>query len=287
MLAEHGWAISPRRQAHFIERLLAKAMTTGKRPGWLDSFLGKARLPPKVPDGTRVYAVGDIHGRLDLLERLLCQIEAHAAEVPRRNTLIFLGDYVDRGPRSKDVIDRLMALRLPDWEIVFLRGNHEQMVLDFVDDAGLYRVWRSFGSADTLLSYGVKPPSFDNDDALADARAEFVRKCPVQHSEFLRGLKYRHMAGDYMFVPAGVRPGVAIDRQSPEDLMWIRDEFLLSDNRLEKVVVHGHTPTERPVRRSNRIGIDTGAYATDCLTAVILDGEQCTFVSTTDTGRAR
>jgi serine/threonine protein phosphatase 1 len=255
-------------------------MAAGERSGWLRHLVGQKSPPSKVPDGTRVYAVGDIHGRWDLLERLLAQIGTHASDSARRNSLIFLGDYVDRGPQSKGVIDYLLQLDWPGWEIVTLRGNHDQAVIDFVDDPRTYRAWRAFGAAETLVSYDVKPPVFENDRAFVEARDEFVGKCPTAHMDFLRSLKLSHVVGDYMFVHAGVRPGIALDQQSAEDLMWIRDDFLSSNLRLDKIIVHGHTPDEHPVLRRNRICVDTGAYATGCLTAVVLDGEGCTFLST-------
>ena len=257
-------------------------MASGSHSGWLRRLLGQPRQPPHVPEGARVYAVGDIHGRRDLLERLLAKITAHAASKPLRNSLVFLGDYVDRGLKSKDVIDYLLALKWPDWEIVFLRGNHEQMVLDFINDSSVYRAWRGFGAAETLISYGVRPPSFDDGKAFAEARDDFARKLPLAHLEFLNSLKYFHVAGDFLFVHGGVRPGIALDRQSPEDMMLIREDFLRSDLNLGKVVVHGHSPSDNPVRLSNRIDVDTGAYATDRLTAVALDEENCSFLSTID-----
>ncbi len=258
---------------------------TGGRQGWFSRFLNKKRSLPKVPLGTRVYAVGDIHGRMDLLEKMLVQIVTHAGQEKRLNSLVFLGDYVDRGPQSKNVVSCLLRLKLPGWDIVCLRGNHDQAVLDFIENASFYRAWREFGGAETLLSYGVTPPRFDNEEAFAQAHDDFQRKCPESHLEFLRGLPFFHIVGDYMFVHAGVRPGIALDRQAPEDMMWIRDEFLFSDLRLDKVIVHGHSPSERPVLRTNHIGVDTGAYATGCLTAVVLEGQECTFLSTIGTER--
>lgn len=270
-----GMSLAPGYQSQRI----VKGMVMMAGRGWLGR-LRKQETPPKVPQGTRVYAVGDIHGRLDLLEQLLRQIEDHAAGRGRKNTLVFLGDYVDRGLQSKGVIDRLLNPGFPDWEIVCLRGNHDQAVLDFVDDPNIYRTWKELGGVETLLSYGVMPPRFDDQAVFGEARDDFLRKCPPPHLTFLHGLRFFHMAGDYMFVHAGVRPGVALNSQSPQDMMWIRDEFLLSDLRLDKVVVHGHSPNERPVVRPNRIGIDTGAYATNCLTAVVLEGEERSFLTT-------
>ena len=255
-------------------------MVARERTTWLGKLVGKKSPPAAVPAGTRVYAVGDIHGRRDLLERLLGRIASHSGGAPQKNHLIFLGDYVDRGPQSKAVIDLILRLDWPGWEIVALRGNHDQAVIDFVEDPLTYRGWRGFGAAETLVSYGVKAPMFDDERAFAAARDEFVEKCPAEHMGFLRALKLSHDVGDYMFVHAGVRPGIALDQQSAADLMWIRDDFLFSNARLDKVIVHGHSPSERPVLRHNRIGVDTGAYATGCLTAAVLEGEDCNFLST-------
>jgi serine/threonine protein phosphatase 1 len=198
----------------------------------------------------------------------------------QRNILVFLGDYVDRGPQSKGVLDYLIQFQWDGWEAIFLRGNHDQTVLDFLEDASVYRAWREFGGAETLVSYGVKPPRFDDAAELQEARDEFSRKCPAAHLQFLHTLRHSYTMGDYMFVHAGVRPGVDLDRQSPQDLMWIREEFLLSGRVLDKIIVHGHSPTDRPVRRKNRVGIDTGAYATGQLTAAVLEGTGCRFLST-------
>lgn len=237
----------------------------------------------RVPDGKRVYAVGDIHGRLDLLDRMLAAITSDASRIAMRNVLIFLGDYVDRGPDSKGVIERLCSLNVPDWEIIFLRGNHDQTVLDFLSDAMLYRSWRVFGAAETLLSYGIYPPRFDDDDAYEDVRQRFSAVLPSAHRQFFESLKDHYAVGGYYFAHAGVRPGVSLDRQVPEDLLWIRDVFLGSDIPLKKVVVHGHTPQQAPTRNTYRIGVDTGAYATGCLSAAVLEAAECRFLSVRDT----
>lgn len=227
----------------------------------------------------KISAVGDVHGRLDLLDKLLDLIWSDTADAAQ-NWLIFLGDYIDRGPASKAVVERLIHLKRPGWMIVFLRGNHEQMLLDFTGTPEVYRIWREFGGAETLHSYGVRPPLFDDDTEYVRARDELVLRLPSSHFDFLAALPYYHAAGDYFFVHAGVRPGIAFEKQSPEDMIWIRDEFLNSDRVLEKIVVHGHTPTQHPVRRPNRIGVDTGAYATGCLTAAVLEGESWRFLAT-------
>ncbi len=251
------------------------------RSTWLMRLLGQDAKAPAVSAGRRVFAVGDVHGRRDLLERLIGQLVDYAGGAePAVNSLVFLGDYIDRGPRSKEVIDYLIDLHLPGWETTFLRGNHDQAFLDFLGDPNFYRAWRNFGAPETLLSYGVMPPRFDDEKAFSKARDELAEKCPPSHLRFLADLALTHEEGDYLFVHAGIRPGIPLDKQMQEDLLWIRDDFLLSSRLFDKVVVHGHTPTPAPVRRRNRIGIDTGAHATGCLTAAVLEGENCTFLAT-------
>jgi serine/threonine protein phosphatase 1 len=243
-------------------------------------LMGARQTPPRVPDGCCVYAIGDIHGRLDLLEPLVGRILSDAPDAA--NTLVFLGDYVDRGPSPKGVIDFLMALERPGWNIVKLRGNHEQVLLEYLGNPEIYQSWRTFGGAETLLSYGVRPPVFSDANELRRAHAEFVAVFSRSHLSFLNALSDSYVAGDYFFAHAGVRPGVPLDRQVSEDLLWVRDEFLSSDANFGKVVVHGHSPCEQPALRPNRICIDTGAYATGVLTAVKFLGDCCTFLSSND-----
>ena len=232
-----------------------------------------------VPEGMRVYAIGDIHGCLVELNALLAKIEDDSAAYDGDARLIFLGDYVDRGPDSKGVLDRLLAT--PDrFKTHFVRGNHDQILLDFLENPALFRDWRDFGGRETLMSYGVTPPRFDNEEAYAEARNVLRSNMPESHVDFLGGLQYSVAIGGYYFVHAGVRPGVALDRQSEEDLLWIRDEFLLSNTDFGLTVVHGHTPMDAPVRRPNRISVDTGAYATGKLTSAVLEGTECRFLST-------
>jgi serine/threonine protein phosphatase 1 len=255
---------------------------TAQRSSWWDRLLGNKKVAaPRVPAGKRVYAVGDIHGRHDLLLALIRQICQHALESPAaENSLLFVGDYVDRGEASKDVIELLLTLDLPGWQKIFLRGNHDQSVLNFLEDYKFYRVWRGYGAQETLLSYGVTPPRFDDDSAFARTRDEFAEKLPATHLAFLNGLRYFHVEGDYLFVHAGLRPGIALDKQSQEDMLWIRDDFLFSREVFAKYVVHGHTPGTNPVRLKNRICIDTGAYVTGRLTAVVLEDDSCSFLTT-------
>lgn len=246
----------------------------------LARLFNRRTTEPAVPHGTRVYAIGDVHGRADLLEALLDRIWSDAGRASRHNVLVFLGDYIDRGLQSRQVIARLVTFHRPGWHMVALRGNHDQMLLDFLDDPHVYQSWRDFGAPETLISYGVKPPSFERAELYGEARDTLARALPDSHLDFLRTRPYAHVIGGYVFAHAGLRPGVPLEAQSPKDLMWIRDEFIASERAFDKVVVHGHTPSPRPVVMPNRIGVDTGAYATGCLTAVVLEGSEHTFLST-------
>lgn len=239
-----------------------------------------ARPAARVPDGTRVYAIGDIHGRADLLDHLHDKIQADAkGSDASRHVVVYLGDYVDRGLDSKGVIDRLIGDPLPGFEKVFIKGNHEDAFLKFFVEPEFGRDWKYYGGLETLMSYGVKAlPMKDEPEAFVAARDELATKFSSQHLDFLGGLKLSHEEGDYFFAHAGVRPGRPLDRQTGDDLMWIRDEFLASDADFGKVVVHGHTPEEVPIDRSNRIGIDTGAYITGVLTCVVLEATERRFI---------
>jgi len=239
---------------------------------------------PRVPAGERVYAIGDVHGRLDLLKRLLGRIREDAAQAKSlRKSLVYLGDYVDRGPESKGVIDLLLSRPMKDagFEEIPLMGNHEDILLQFLADVRVGPHWFAYGGMATLESYGVRPPRLmAAEEDLVRAQRELAAKIPLAHLEFLRRMKLKHEEGDYLFVHAGLRPGVALDQQIGQDLMWIRDEFLQSNADFGKLVVHGHTIAEEPQVKANRIGIDTGAYATGVLTALVLEGNERRFLQT-------
>ena len=238
----------------------------------------EVRPSGRVPEGRLVVAIGDLHGRLDLLEQLWPMIEATArVSAARQRTLVFLGDYVDRGLQSRQLIDRLLS-GFPGYEAVFLKGNHDETLLQFLDDPQLGEVWRNFGGIETLHSYGVPHRSGRE---WAQTRAEFATQLPPDHLKFFQSLQLHYTCGDFLFVHAGLRPGLALDHQSEHDLLWIRDEFLNSTMSFGRVVVHGHTPERKPVVRANRIGIDTGAYMTGVLTALVLEGGDQKFLSTT------
>ena len=245
------------------------------------AFLGGGEAA-SLPDGMRIYAVGDIHGRDDLLRELLAKIEADAkARSFDRNILIFLGDYVDRGLQSKAVLDRLTSERLPGFEYVFLKGNHELALMQFLDDASFGKSWKYYGGLETLHSYGITELTLTDDPAAFErAREHFNDVLPEAHRHFLQTLETKAEFGGYFFVHAGVRPGIALHRQIEEDLLWIREEFLNSNSSFGRYVVHGHTPNEEVVVRPNRMGIDTGAYMTGILTALVLEGEERRLIQT-------
>lgn len=242
-------------------------------------LFGKPLPAPAPPStaGRLVYAVGDVHGRLDLLQPLAASLTADMAQsaFAERPLLVFLGDYVDRGPASAGVIELILELSTEaDIEVRALKGNHEEAMLAFLDDPAFGATWMAHGGAATLASYGVQPPAARTDpEAWAEIREAFAGALPATHLAFLQGLGLMTTVGDYAFVHAGVRPGVPLDRQSEHDLLWIRYEFLDAPGPFEKIVVHGHTPMEQPQLTLRRLGIDTGAYATGVLTAVRLEGD--------------
>lgn len=230
----------------------------------------------------RLYAVGDIHGRDDLLAELLVKIEQDAAaKSPAKNVLVFLGDYVDRGLQSCQVLDRLISGLPEGFEAVFLKGNHEEALLQFLDDAQFAKTWKYYGGLETLHSYGVTDLTLSDEPTVFEqARDRFNAVLPAEHRQFLESLSYSVSFGDYFFAHAGVRPGIGLERQSEQDLLWIRDDFLSSRSNFGKIIVHGHTPREEVEFRSNRIGVDTGAYMTNVLTALVLEGSSRELVQT-------
>lgn len=240
---------------------------------------GTRRPRAAAPEGTVIYAIGDIHGYPDLLRSLEQQIKDDMASRPaERRVAVYLGDYVDRGPSSSRVIEHLVTAPLPDCEPVHLMGNHEQWLLRFLSDARAAPSWLRNGGRETLESYGVHVPYQADGAALEEARAAFEAALPASHRAFFERLQVCHREGGYFFAHAGVRPGVPLDEQSPQDLLWIREEFLYSNADFGAVVVHGHTPAHTPEEHPNRIGIDTGAFMSGILTAVVLDGERRRFI---------
>jgi serine/threonine protein phosphatase 1 len=232
------------------------------------------KLKPSLPDGIRIYAVSDVHGCADLLRRVFAAIDLHLSRAgPARALHVFLGDYIDRGPDSRETIDLLIE-RGRSHESIFLKGNHEAFLTEVMQDAARLDAWKDYGGFQTLMSYGITP-SLKPDRAEGD---ELVRKLqntmPFRHQQFFRSLRPSFVCGDFFFVHAGVKPGVPLRRQREEDLLWIRDEFLQSEQDFGKFIVHGHTPVAKPDIRRNRINIDTGAYATGTLTLLTIQGDR-------------
>ncbi len=260
---------------------------------WIQGLVGKpgrgeaagATVPdsPSAPAGHRLYAVGDIHGRADLLRRLQDQIAEDAAGAPEniKKTIVYLGDYIDRGLESKGVIDLVMATPPAGLTAACLKGNHEEAMLSFLADVSIGPAWFAMGGDATAYSYGVGLPKGLSQKARFDhVWRELQQRIPAAHISFLADLPLTCTAGDYMFVHAGVRPGVALDQQRAEDLLWIREEFLSATAGWDKVIVHGHSATHLPESLPHRIGVDTGAYATNVLTCLVLEGRERRFLST-------
>jgi serine/threonine protein phosphatase 1 len=251
---------------------------TGFLSVWSSLLLRPKTVSPKTPDGVRIYAIGDVHGRADLLIRMFATIDADiAAHPPAYVVHVLLGDYIDRGPQSRDVIDLLVA-RSRQHHLVCLKGNHETYIDEFVRNPMIFDQWRHLGGIETLASYGVASSLNPDEREQRELAAAFAQALPDHHLWFLGNLAPSFICGDYFFVHAGVRPGVALSQQQEHDLLWIRDEFLLHEKAFGKIIIHGHTPVIEPDIRPNRINIDTGAYATGRLTCLVLQGEDMKFI---------
>ena len=239
-----------------------------------------------VPPGHAVYAVGDIHGRADLLDKLLDRIVAEATRHAddKHRWLILLGDYIDRGPSSRAVVERLLNDPLPGFDTVRLLGNHEEALLDFLDGRSDGQDWLSFGGLETLMAYGVPlRGDLDTEGRETELRDALSVAVPQAHRVFYRSCQLHHTVGDYLFVHAGVRPGISLEAQRRTDLLWIRDDFLRARSALPgKVVVHGHTICDLPQDLGHRINVDTGAFASGRLTCLVLRGTRRQFLSTLD-----
>lgn len=237
--------------------------------------------PATLPEGQRVYAVGDIHGCADLLDDLIDQIDADDTERgPADTTVIFLGDIVDRGPASAGVIDRLMAFSAARPNVRFLLGNHEEIFLGALEgEPKALRLFCRIGGRETVLSYGMDPAEYERLD-YEELVHRLEQLVPAAHKTFLERFEDMVIIGDYAFVHAGVRPGLPLEEQRSSDLRWIRDPFLDHRSPLDKMIVHGHTVTESVDSKPHRIGIDTGAYATGRLTALGLEGDSTWLLQT-------
>lgn len=229
---------------------------------------------PAPPGGLTIYAVGDVHGRADLLAKVHETVDADMARSASPGPVreIYVGDYIDRGSESKAVVDRLLA-RAAGRDIVFLRGNHEQYMLDWLDGRARLQPWKQVGALATLRSYGLSASMLTRPAREEDMRSAFAKAMPASHLAFYRRTQLSCVVGPYAFVHAGLRPGVPLAVQSSEDLMSIRASFLEFGGDLGHIVVHGHTPVQAPDMRRNRINIDTGAYVTHRLTCLKLGTE--------------
>ena len=238
-----------------------------------------------IPEGERVYAIGDVHGCADLLDQLLARIEADdRARDPARTTIVFLGDLVDRGPASAAVIERLRLLAAERPDTRFLLGNHEEVFLESLKgEPKALRMFCRIGGRETIMSYGLDAADYDRMD-YEELHAAMRVRVPAEHQAFLESFEDMVTIGDYAFVHAGVRPGTDLAAQRGADLRWIRNPFLDHDRALDKMVVHGHTISAGLDEQVHRIGVDTGAYETGVLTALGLEGTARWTVQATRAG---
>ncbi|MBR0717259.1 metallophosphoesterase family protein [Bradyrhizobium liaoningense] len=228
------------------------------------------RTKPTLPEGLRIYAMSDIHGCAHLLEQMLRVIDADLINSrPPYAIEVFMGDFIDRGPDTRSTLD-LLVERSRRGNAIFLKGNHEAILVDVMEDPSRFDDWLRVGGAQTLMSYGLAPDSQKDDPAALLRR--LLQVMPTEHVEFLDNLRLSFTCGDFFFVHAGVRPGVPLAKQQEADLLWIRDEFLQCEKDFGKYVVHGHTPVRAAELLANRANIDTGAYATGNLTLMSIQG---------------
>jgi serine/threonine protein phosphatase 1 len=236
-------------------------------------------LDAGIPAGLRIYAIGDVHGRLDLLKQLHDKIAAETKrDQPERRLIIHLGDYVDRGPDSAGVLEFLSRKIDAETDVIALAGNHDHGFLEFMRDGELHSLFPGNGGAATARSYGIEA-DFISEDGARRTAAALSDVVPDTHISFLRNLPVKAEFGDFLFCHAGVRPNVPLDRQSSWDLVWIRHEFLDWPALFEKVIVHGHTPHGEPEVLPNRVNVDTAAWMSGILTALVIEGKEKRFLT--------
>lgn len=245
----------------------------------LRKILEPAReAPSSALSDRRVFGIGDIHGCDDLLEAIIVGIDVASKNDPKPPIIVFLGDYVDRGPASRQVLDRLISLGTEGRNARFICGNHEEAMLRFLREVEGGLAWPGYGGRETMASYGVSCPDDEQDlDGWRLTREHLREAIPAAHMRFLWGLEDKIEIGDYLFVHAGLRPDRTISAQSQRDLRWIREPFLSDPRPFSHVVVHGHTPSSQPHSDDRRIGLDTWAYKSGVLTAVELKRERRRF----------
>lgn len=239
---------------------------------------------PTIREGSCVYTVGDIHGRLDLLKNIHEKIIKNSNKyTSHKKKVIYLGDYIDRGKNSKGVIDELLInpLKKENFEITYLCGNHEFFMMKFIQNPYLADSWLYWGGEQTLKSYGVDV--YNNEYSripLKLIQQNFIKKMPKDHAKFFNKLKLMEIVDDYVFVHAGLRPNVTLNKQNSNDLLNIREEFYKSNYIFEKTVVFGHTIFKKPFIGNGKIGIDTGAFSSNILTCLVLESNKFDFLST-------
>ncbi len=252
----------------------------------ITNFIKKFQKPAisatvaEIPPGQRVYCIGDIHGRADLLQELHEQILTDAADYSGDKSIVYLGDYIDRGEQSKQVIDLLLTNPLTGFKTVYLQGNHEQVMLSFIEFPEASASWLSFGGREAVNSYGIPLAHIPGMNEVTELARQLDNKLPDTHRDFLQNCQACWRCGSYYFVHAGIEPGVALDQQELQDQLWIRDEFLRSNKDHGAIIVHGHSICDEPEVLPNRIGIDTGAFRTGILTCLVLEGAQHRFLQT-------
>ncbi|MEK9281671.1 MULTISPECIES: metallophosphoesterase [unclassified Bradyrhizobium] len=241
---------------------------------WRSSRSRSSAAKPRLPDDIRVYALTDIHGCSDLLKSMFTVIDRDLMTIGRRRAIhVFLGDYIDRGPDSSGTIELLIE-RARKHESIFLKGNHETFLFEVLRNPKLLQNWRQYGGLQTLSSYGVQPPLNPTVKEQKELIDQLSAAIPMHHRMFFEHLRASFICGDFFFAHAGIRPGLPLASQREDDLLWIRDEFLLSEKKHEKYIIHGHTPVREPDIRLNRANIDTGAYATGNLTLLTIQGNR-------------
>ena len=239
---------------------------------------------PHVPKNQRIYCIGDIHGRADLLQQLHQQILTDANDYKGKKTIVYLGDYIDRGEQSRQVIEMLLSDSLPGFKSIHLMGNHEQILLSFLEYPESSAAWLSFGGRQALNSYGIPLEQLPTMKEVVQLARQLDEKLPDSHLDFLKNCAISWQCGNYYFVHAGIDPEVAIDKQGLDDQLWIRGEFLESKKDHGKIIVHGHSIIFEPELLPNRIGIDTGAFSTGVLTCLVLEGsDQRIFQTSAET----
>lgn len=228
---------------------------------------------PRLPDGIRIYAISDIHGCAELLQQMFTVIDKDLSTLGSTRAIhVFLGDYIDRGPESSQTIDLLIE-RGRKHESVFLKGNHEAFLFDVLKDPNQLQSWKQYGGLQTLTSYGLRPSLNPDTAEQNELIGQLALSIPPHQRRFFNSLRLRFVCGDFFFVHAGVKPGLALAKQQERDLLWIREEFLACEDHFGKYIVHGHTPVREPDIRFNRANIDTGAYATGNLTLLTIQGD--------------